>query len=201
MPEKRAVAPKEFEAAGMMVKKGGGKRGLGEEDFKLWKAFTRDIEPMHEDGLIAEEDEPEAPSEKPFPASVRKKSSYVPVAPSGAPPVQAPQLDGRTEIRLKRGQMPIDGRLDLHGYTQEQAHRLLHEFITNAHARGKRCLLVITGKGGRGLDGEGILKRRLPQWLSLPPLRDMVLKVFQAAPQHGGSGAAYVYLKRQREPG
>lgn len=182
-----------------MDKKGG--KGLDEEDFILWKAFTRDIEPMQGSGLIEaliESPVKDAPS---FPPPRKKQGGMVAPPPPVTVMAQAPQLDGRTELRLKRGQMPIDGRLDLHGCTQEQAHRLLHDFVTSAHGRGKRCLLVITGKGGRSAEGEGILKQRLPQWLSLPPLREMVLKVFQAAPQHGGSGAAYVYLKRHRELG
>lgn len=184
-----------------MVKKGGGKKGLTEEDFKLWKAFTRDIEPIH-DASLSDDLMSEIMAEPLRPIlSKKSKTVSLPVAAASlsAVPVQAPQLDARTELRLRRGQMPIDGRLDLHGCTQEQAHRLLHDFVTGAHGRGKRCLLVITGKGGRSGDGEGILKQRVPQWLSLPPLREIVLKVFQAAPQHGGSGAAYVYLKRTRD--
>lgn len=179
-----------------------GGKGLGEEDFKLWKAFTRDIEPLEDTPPPEDPVFETAPPLKPAFPETRKKSAAPPPAVSQAPvPRQAPQLDGRTELRLKRGQMPIDARLDLHGCTQAQAHGLLQDFVMGAHGRGKRCLLVITGKGGRNGDGEGILKQRVPQWLALPPLRDVVLKVLQAAPQHGGSGAAYIYLRRDRTLG
>ena len=104
--------------------------------------------------------------------------------------------------------MPIDGRIDLHGRNQEQAHRLLEEFVLSSHARGKRCLLVITGKGKGGLTAQeayahdlqpGILKQKVPQWLSMPPLGSIILKTYPAVPRDGGGGALYVYLKRARE--
>jgi len=65
-------------------------------------------------------------------------------------------------------------------------------------------LLVITGKGrgSRDLDfmtdRRGVLKHQVPQWLSMPPLGPLVLQVVQAAPKDGGTGAYYVYLRRQR---
>lgn len=182
--------------------------GLGPDDFRLWKEFTRDIEPL--DGILL--DEPAAAQQaSPTPHKISKPASQAAAPPARIPapsPTQPPQLDARTELRLKRGKMPIEGRLDLHGYNQEQAHEMLKDFLLVAHARGKRCLLVITGKGQRGARQEdsyanepsvGILKQKLPQWLSMPPLREIVLKTFQAAPQDGGSGACYIYLKRTRD--
>ncbi len=135
-------------------KKSGKGGGLGSDDFRLWKEFTRDIEPL--EGVVM--DEPSAPQQAPPPIS--KKSppknplpAPIPQTPS-LPQTQPPQLDARTELRLKRGKMPIEGRLDLHGYNQEQAHVMLKEFLLAAHVRGKRCLLVITGKGQRGVRSE-----------------------------------------------
>ncbi len=187
----------------------GGKGGIGLEDIRLWKAFTRDIEPFEERNWDAiesglEETAPQNPTPStPLPPPDTR------MAPSTARPVakQPPQLDGKTDWRLKRGRIPIEGRLDLHGYNQEQAYRLLHDFVKGAHGQGKRCLLVITGKGGGRFAGffgkegqEGVLKQKLPQWLSDHPLRDMVLKHTAAAPKDGGGGAFYLYLKRTREP-
>lgn len=99
--------------------------------------------------------------------------------------------------------MPIEARLDLHGMTQEQAHTRLVDFITRAHAAGKRCILVITGKGlSRGHGEEtstGVLRQKLPLWLSMPPLRSLVLKSYPAIQRDGGTGAWYLYLKRTRD--
>lgn len=132
-----------------------------------------------------------------------------------APRGRVAGVDRRTAERLRRGQMPIEARLDLHGMTQHQAHGALALFVRQCHAAGKRCILVITGKGAAGrrhrieghLSGSmmqdreppGVLKRKLPMWLKEPDLKPLVLSTFQATPEHGGSGAVYILLKRHRD--
>ncbi len=91
--------------------------------------------------------------------------------------------------------MPIDVRLDLHGLTQARAHRALDHFIDQAVARGARTLLVITGKG---VGGDGVLRQMMPRWLAEGPHTARVLRVEPAHVKHGGGGAWYVYLRRQR---
>ena len=67
-----------------------------------------------------------------------------------------------------------------------------------------RHVLVITGKGKRGLDDgpipqrQGVLRHQVPHWLRLPPLGAAVMQVTEAHLKHGGSGAYYVYLRRGR---
>lgn len=107
-------------------------------------------------------------------------------------------VDGAVQARLKRGEYPIHARLDMHGMTREKAQRSLAEMITQAYAAGKRCVLVITGKGR--MEREAVLKHELPRWLNAPELRPVVLSFTQAATKHGGSGAFYVLLKRIRTP-
>ena len=114
-------------------------------------------------------------------------------------------LDRRTADRLRRGLLPIDGRLDLHGMTQDAAHRRLLDFIRRGHAGGRRCLLVITGKGGDTATAQawyerpkGVLRARLPEWLAASDLAPMILRIQPAQPRHGGAGAFYVLLRRQR---
>lgn len=179
---------------------------MGREDFQLWKAFTRDIEAWRDleeeegpadDGLS---DTPDSGAYAPSAQVPDKKGSLVRISISS--PSQPAQLDARTEARLRRGQMPIEGRIDLHGCTQDEAHRRLNAFLGRAHADGKRCVLVITGKGGsRSTDGDspiGVLRSKLPLWITLPPLAPIVLKALPAALKDGGSGAWYIYLKRNR---
>lgn len=183
----------------------GGKGGLGEEDFHLWKAFTRDITPLY-----GEADESVEAPPPPEPMRSTAQSDTRPPAPRPLQPAtsmpRSAELDLRTELRLRRGKMPIEGRLDLHGCTQEKAHRLLEAFLLSSHAGGKRCVLVITGKGKtssqRADMGEaviGVLRQKLPQWLGMPPLNGIVLKAQPAVPKDGGAGAWYIYLRRQRE--
>ncbi len=88
------------------------------------------------------------------------------------------------------------------GMTLAQAHPALVSFLLDARARGKRLVLVITGKGRAGEDWEapmparaGRLRHDVPRWLSLPPLSSAVLQVAPAHRRHGGEGALYVYLR------
>ena len=101
-------------------------------------------------------------------------------------------LDGRTQRRLFRGDLPIDRRLDLHGYTAARAEIKLQRFIEDASYAGCRCVLVITGKGA------GVLKGYVPGWLKGSPLSGLVLALAEARPVDGGSGAFYVLLRRRR---
>jgi DNA-nicking Smr family endonuclease len=117
-----------------------------------------------------------------------------PVVPPLAP------LDRRFKQKLARGSEPIDGRVDLHGLTQAEAHDLLARFLRTASAQGARVVLVITGKGGgAGSVGErGVLRRQVPLWLRTPALRDHVVGFAAAHVGHGGEGALYVRLRRRR---
>ncbi len=125
--------------------------------------------------------------------------------PPPKPSVKAPEkpkgraLDARTLQRLKQGKIAIDETIDLHGMTQDQAHALLKRRVMAGHQNGKRLILVITGKGLRSGEGGGVLKNALPLWCGMPPLSDIILQRTIARPQHGGSGAVYLYLRRKRQ--
>jgi|GEM_PF-664243 len=115
------------------------------------------------------------------------------------------QLDRRTEDKLKKGKMPIEARLDLHGLNKTQAHEQLVEFLNRCYQKNLRCVLVITGKGkSKSTSSEwlspskGVLKEKVPFWLSSNALNKIILKYFEAQPKDGGSGALYVYLRRQK---
>jgi DNA-nicking Smr family endonuclease len=102
--------------------------------------------------------------------------------------------------RVARGKEAIDGRLDLHGLTQSEAHATLLRFLRAASNRGARLVLVITGKGARASDGErGVLKRQVPHWLALPEFRAFVVGFEDAHVAHGGEGALYVRVRRARD--
>lgn len=113
-------------------------------------------------------------------------------------PDTAPGLDKRTAARLKRGRLPVEARIDLHGLTRDEAHRALEDFLRTAHAAGKRCVLVITGKGLRASGETEILRDAVPRWLNAPPIRPCILAFRPAPPRDGGAGALYVLLKRKR---
>lgn len=150
---------------------------------------------------------PQARLNVPQPPSplIGKKASQPGVA---LPPLAA--LERKSKSRLARGLIDIDGRVDLHGMTQEQAHRALRQFVNHAQASGWKTVLVITGKGQRTSDSSaasafghereapGILRRKVPQWLAEAGLRAAVVSFDAAAPSHGGSGALYVRIRKKR---
>ncbi|MCL7465207.1 Smr/MutS family protein [Phaeovulum sp. NW3] len=113
-------------------------------------------------------------------------------------------MDRKTHRHMTRGKLEPEAKIDLHGMTLAQAHPELIRFILNAQDRGCRLVLVITGKGKRGLDDgpipqrQGVLRHQVPHWLRLPPLGGAVMQVTEAHLKHGGSGAYYVYLRRGR---
>jgi DNA-nicking Smr family endonuclease len=179
-----------------------------EDESALWRAAMQDVRPLRKKGI----ERPRPPAVEPA-AGAKAKSKPGPASrpvprampQPAAPPRPHPELehgksaglDRRSAERLRRGKLPIDGRLDLHGMTQAAAVERLAEFIAGAQSAGKRCVLVITGKG---LAGGGILREQVPHWLNQPPNRGRVLAFDYAQAQHGGMGALYVLLKRRREP-
>ena len=96
--------------------------------------------------------------------------------------------------RLAQGREALAARIDLHGLTHDQARSALTAFIERSVAQDWRAVLVITGKG---VGGDGVLKRRVPDWLAEPPIRRHVAGVSEAHRHHGGEGALYVALKRR----
>jgi DNA-nicking Smr family endonuclease len=120
------------------------------------------------------------------------------VPPVPRPPATPnPGIDRRTAQRLRKGALAIDRRLDLHGMTEAAAHAALDRFVRQAWQEGCRVLLVITGKGSVR-EGGGVLRRNLPRWLAAGENAPRVLRVEQAQTRHGGEGAYYVLLRRQR---
>lgn len=147
--------------------------------------------------------------------SAIKNSNSVGRAPAAREPrrlVSSPGLSGgnidkRTANRLRRGQMRIEGRLDLHGCTQADAHRAVNAFLVESQRMGRNCVLIITGKGSLRAHEDlgfmphrdiGVLRRSLPRWLAESPAREMVLHLEPARLKHGGDGAFYVLLRRKR---
>jgi DNA-nicking Smr family endonuclease len=119
-------------------------------------------------------------------------------APSDLVHGTASGIDKRTLARLRRGLIAPEVRLDLHNLRQDEAHRQLSGVLATSQAAGRRCVLVITGKG-YGLDGSvGVLKGMVPRWLAEAPNRARVLAFCHAARAHGGEGALYVLLRRSR---
>jgi DNA-nicking Smr family endonuclease len=166
-------------------------------DRALWQRATRDV------ARLAPRPEP-APASIPKPA--QKKAAEPRSSPEPAPALPPLTLDRFAGVdranaeRLKRGKHEIEARLDLHGMTQAEAHRALSTFIRASRADGRRCVLIITGRGSaKGPNNAGgVLKSAVPRWLDEPEFRPHLLAIATAQPRDGGNGALYVMLRRTR---
>jgi len=157
------------------------KRATSEDERKLFEQVFKEGRPI-KPAL------PKAPAKKKAPSS----------GPSG--------INGATRDRLRKGLIEPEARIDLHGMTQAVAHRCLFTRLTQAHRRGDRLVLVVTGKGNPKNDetaswmasAHGVLKQMAPRWLNEPELAALIAYVAKAHVKHGGDGALYVYLRKKR---
>jgi DNA-nicking Smr family endonuclease len=157
------------------------RRNVSDEERKLFEQNFRESLPL-----------------KTMPAKRAVKKAAKSAGPSG--------VNGATQDRLRRGLIEPEARIDLHGMTQEAAHRTLFTWLAAAHARGYRLVLVVTGKGNPKNDENalwmmsphGVLKQMVPRWLKEPELAGLIASVQPAHVKHGGDGALYVYLRKGR---
>ncbi len=174
-------------------------------DFHLWQDVTETVLPLRprrRTRLNAPLPLPPATPPEPKRPRIIVMPPYEPAQTPGrtAPGVIEPRL----RQKLGRGQISIDGTLDLHGMRQDEAFLSLIRYVRARAARGARTILVITGKGLKKVNGDpttiverGVLRTMLPIWLQSPELKPLVAGWDQSAQGHGGEGAWYVRLKRQ----
>lgn len=194
-------------------------------DQHLWTRVAETVQPIKKtrfSELVADDLKSCAPLPEPAKTKKNSKAKAKNAAnPKAAPlnrssPVVPPlsALDRRTRQKLTRGNVDIEGRLDLHGTGAEMARVKLKGFLTAARAANKRTVLVITGKGcspfarhtlhGAGHfdapERMGRLRRLVPQWLEEAEFRLLVVGFQPAHPRHGGGGAFYIRLRKVRSP-
>jgi len=193
-------------------------RGLKPEEEQLWDKVRHSATPLRPSKQVTmktllerpKRKKPQNPTEPIQKFQVGETSTAIPprnqfaakrVDHSSAGPIQ---MDHKRYGKMTRGRLSPERRIDLHGMTIAQAHPALMSFIQGAYGRGNRLVLVITGKGKSKFDDGlipvrmGVLKRQVPGWLRSGQLSAMVLQVSEAHLKHGGSGAYYVYLRRDR---
>jgi DNA-nicking Smr family endonuclease len=176
------------------------KRDPDVEDLRLWAIVSSTVRPLKP---------PPTPPEAATAATssdIAKSVKTKPVVKRPDPPAPRPILatkarqapadvDPNLHRHLARGREALAARIDLHGLTQDAARAALSRFVRRSLDDGWRAVLVITGKG---VSGDGVLRRRVPEWLAAPPIREHIAGVSEAHRRHGGEGALYVALKRKR---
>ena len=180
-----------------------------DEERRLWLAATKDVRPLkggERSAASGEPPGPEPPRTAPAASPVHRIAQPATGRPGHqAPPVplvahRAPQpgVDRRTAERVRKGRLPIEARLDLHGMRRAEAHHALIGFVEQSYLLGRRVVLLITGKGTFS-EGSSVLRDQLPRWLNDPPLRPKILALQPAQPKDGGDGAFYLLLRRHRQ--
>jgi DNA-nicking Smr family endonuclease len=99
--------------------------------------------------------------------------------------------------KLKRGELPVQAHIDLHGLTKPEAETAVTNFLLESFRSGLRCVLIVHGRGLNSPESLPVLKEGLPQWLNRGRVRKMVLAFATAKPYDGGTGATYVFLRQR----
>ena len=185
---------------------------LSPEDVEIWSRITGSARPLPQknknfSGIFGNYGQPALPDPtktKSLPGSQpqslnKLQASSAPVYQPNAQPkpvLPSGPIDLKTTRKISKGKISIDGRLDLHGATQRDAHRLLYDYVENAYYSGKRIILVITGKGNMG---RGVLRENVPKWLAEPQFRRLISGFGDSHHSHGGGGALYVRIRKKTQ--
>lgn len=177
---------------------------LSDEDKALFREHMRSVKPLNEQSKRVKTESPTTlpiPRKKRVEPVIEERTEYylsdtlqeTVLSQTTLSYAQAGLTNQRFK-ELKNGKIPWEGRLDLHGLKADNARDLLCRFIHSQAENGKRCLLIIHGKGGH-LGAPPVIKNLVNRWL---PQLDDVLAFHSALSKDGGTGAVYVLLKRNR---
>ncbi|MBK8482111.1 MAG: Smr/MutS family protein [Proteobacteria bacterium] len=147
------------------------------------------------------------PAARVLPSAVARPEALGPGHGEGAAALEAHAIEGsaagidpRWLRRLRRGEVPVEGRLDLHGATRQEAKDRVERFVLASRRRGLRCVLLVHGRGLHSLDGWPVLKEELKTWLLQGTLGACTMAFCSAQGRDGGLGATYVLLRRAPTP-
>lgn len=151
-------------------------------DYYLWNRVKRTVAPLKKGS---------ARSEKKATREEFAAMMQVPPPKPAERPDDGPLYE-RKDKKTRRGKVEVDIKIDLHDMTREQAFDALRRTLIRSYNHNKKTILVVTGKG---LRGEGVLRRSFPAWINHADIRPLIAEFAPAHQRHGGSGAWYVFLK------
>jgi DNA-nicking Smr family endonuclease len=186
-------------------------RTLSAEEAALWARLAETVTPLEPQRRSAPVAQPKAIQipDTPPPPVKRVKGRVPPPLLPPAPPTAAPRpldrhgLDAGWDKRLAKGLVSPDFSLDLHGFTLDEAHARLDHGLTLARSQGARLVLLITGRpraaaaADRG-STRGAIRAKVNDWLDHGAHAHAIAALRNAHVRHGGAGALYIVLKRQR---
>lgn len=172
-----------------------------EEDELFWLETIKDINPAPTVNSVKNKPQPQITVKKHRQYAVKQDfSTYS----KNLEDMELGGIDKNTLNKFKKEEFRIEAVLDLHGYKEDDAFEKVEDFITSCYNQGKRCVVVVTGKGNIHQNDDiyapkGVLKRQTPQWLNMPRIRSMILIFKNPSERHGGQGALYILLRRNKD--
>lgn len=179
----------------------------------MWEKLAATVEPIRPPSAMilakAAAATPASAKSRPAPPVFRKPPRTVraPALPSPAASARgrnpAGNLDARWDKQLKSGEIAPDLSLDLHDHGLDAAYTRLMRGMEQAGSMGARVVLVVTGKA-RPVDPadraerRGAIRAKILDWLAASEHGDHIAAIRKAHRRHGGDGALYVVLRRQR---
>ncbi|MBQ8481149.1 MAG: Smr/MutS family protein [Alphaproteobacteria bacterium] len=174
---------------------------LEDEDKNFWLETVKDVKESKPINIIIKEKNPKIEIKEHRQFAVKQEfTTYSKYFDNNKPE----GIDKATLRKFKREEFKIEATLDLHGFTEDDAFIKVDNFIPQCYNQGKRCVVIITGKGLTVREDDdiftpkGILKRQVPQWLDMPRIRSMILIYKHPSEKLGGSGSLYILLKRNK---
>ncbi|UYH54825.1 Smr/MutS family protein [Qipengyuania sp. SS22] len=181
-------------------------RGLSSEEAEAWEKLAATVAPLHPRKPV----QPKAIAAPKAPAPPRP-AKRAPVPPPRPAPITPPKpvavqdrgLDSHWDRRLKSGTLQPELTLDLHGHNLDGAYDRLMSGVAQARAIGARTILLVTGKA-RPVEAadrasrRGAIRAKVLDWLAASSHHSAIAAVRRAHQRHGGDGALYIVLKRER---
>ena len=169
-------------------------RKIKKEELELWKKVTEHDEII---GHYATSEEENIIQQKPPITSKLNKDNSKVKEIKGSFFKQDYQINKRMKLKLKRGLIRPETKIDLHGKTLSEAKKSLSQFIKSSINSNIRCILVITGKKKTLNGSSGLIRKNLPLWLKENELFNYILFHCYAIKKDGDDGARYILLRKK----
>lgn len=180
-------------------------------DKKIWALYTKTVTPLSpekEENLkkelettLKEENSPPQASQEEKPQIFLPKRRIPPLEKNSNPleALDYKKPEKNQKRNMRKGDFPIEAKIDLHGYSIDRAYDALLSFIKSCYETQKRHLLIISGKGRfsyQELENTGVLNKKLPEWFKDSHFANYISVYDFASPKDGGTGAFYVILRK-----
>lgn len=175
---------------------------INDEDKEFWLSAVSDVVPSKKDDIVTGKEKTISIKAREHQRQYSVKHEYSEYS-KFLDDMEFGGIDKATLRKFKREEFACEAVLDLHGKTENDAFSVVEDFIVRSYNAGKRCVIIITGKGLSVHSDDifatkGILKKSVPQWLNAPRLRAMVLVYKHPSARLGGDGALYILLRRNK---